>query len=66
MACPHVSATVVLIQTLRISSGSSKLLPSEVAQVLRHTALDKGNEGYDSIYGYGIVNAYSAVASVLS
>lgn len=66
MACPHISATVALIQALRISSGNSRLLPSDVIHVLRLTALDKGDEGYDAIYGYGIVDAYSAVVSALS
>lgn len=66
MACPHVSATVALIQALRLSGGYGKLSPSEVRSVLSSTALDLGFQGYDAVYGYGVVNVYGAVESALS
>ncbi|MET1159529.1 MAG: S8 family peptidase [Thermoprotei archaeon] len=65
MACPHVSGTVALIQALRLAAGLSKLTPDEVMQLLRNTAIDLGDPGYDSLYGYGLVDAYAAVKVAL-
>ena len=66
MACPHVSATVALIQALRLASGLRKLTPSEVREVLISTAIDLGPPGYDEVHGYGLVDAYAAVNNALT
>ena len=66
MACPHVSATVALIQALRIASGLRKLTPSEVREVLISTAIDLGTPGYDEVHGYGLLDAYAAVNTALA
>jgi len=66
MACPHVSATVALIQALRLASGLRKLTPSEVREVLISTAIDLGPPGYDEVHGYGLVDAYVAVNKALT
>lgn len=66
MACPHVSGTVALIQALRLASGHQKLSPDQVRNVLISTAIDLGSAGYDSLYGYGLVDAYKAVSYALN
>jgi subtilisin family serine protease len=71
MATPHVSGVVALIQAARLANGLPPLPPgtesdtstSTVRGVLHSTALDLGDPGYDSLYGYGVVDAYRAVAS---
>ncbi len=69
MATPHVSATVALIQAARLLNGLDPLPPgtendestNTIRGILHETALDLGSNGYDSLYGYGVVNAYAAV-----
>jgi hypothetical protein len=57
MACPHVSAVAALIW------ASNKILKnSDVRDKLKATALDLIPEGKDSRFGYGLVDAYKAVA----
>nr|MEB3860283.1 S8 family peptidase [Desulfurococcales archaeon] len=71
MATPHVSGVVALIQAARIANGLPPLPPgtendtstSTVRGILHTTALDLGDAGYDSLYGYGVVDAYRAVTS---
>ena len=65
MACPHVSGTAALVFVSSVdpaydSNGDGKWDASEVRQKLRDTADDLGDPGWDSHYGYGIVNAYKA------
>jgi subtilisin family serine protease len=66
MACPHVSATVALIEALRLAAGLKKLTPDEVMNVLRSTAIDLASQGYDELYGYGLVDSYAALQKALS
>jgi subtilisin family serine protease len=66
MACPHVSATVALIEALRLAAGLRKLTPDEVMNVLRSTAIDLASQGYDELYGYGLVDSYAALQKALS
>ena len=74
MATPHVSGVVALIQAARLASGLPVLPPGgesdtgldTVRGVLHATARDAGVEGYDELYGYGIVDAYSAVLAATS
>lgn len=61
MACPHVSGVVALIQAIRLAYGKPKLSPSSVMYYLINTAIDLGSSGYDSLYGYGLVDAEYAV-----
>jgi hypothetical protein len=46
-----------------IMSANSALAPSQVVSLLESTSVDLGAAGYDNYYGYGRVNAASAVAS---
>jgi subtilisin len=55
MACPHVSGTAALV----IASDSS-LSNVDVRQRLQETADDLGATGFDTKYGYGLVDADEA------
>jgi serine protease len=58
MATPHVAAAAALL----VSAGVDD--PAEVREILASTATDRGAGGYDSTYGYGIINAEAALAYV--
>lgn len=66
MACPHVSATVALVQAVRLANGMLLLSPDSVRSLLQNTADDLGEAGYDSLYGYGVVRADKAVSEALN
>jgi serine protease len=58
MAVPHVSATAALV----IASGvlGANPTPEALEQRLETTARDLGPPGYDTRYGYGLINAAAA------
>ena len=56
MATPHVSAVVALMK-----QKTAGLTPDQVTSKLTSTATDLGKIGYDTSYGYGLVNALAAV-----
>lgn len=56
MAAPHVSAAAAIL----LSSGKAAT-PAEVFTALANSALDKGEAGYDTTYGYGILQVYDAL-----
>jgi serine protease len=56
MAAPHVSGVAALL----IAHGIATT-PDEVREALQSTAEDKGIAGWDSEYGWGIVDAYAAL-----
>lgn len=56
MATPHVSAVIALMK-----QKNSALTPDQVSSKLYSTATDLGKIGYDTSYGYGLVNALAAV-----
>jgi serine protease len=60
MAVPHVSATAALV----IASGvlGPDPSPAAVEQRLKQTARDLGTPGYDTRYGWGLVDAGAATA----
>lgn len=55
MAAPHVSATAALL----IANGLTD--PNLVREALENTADDLGSPGWDSEYGWGIINPYAAL-----
>ncbi len=69
MATPHVSGVVALIQAARLANGMPVLPPGSledtesntVRGILHITADDLGIEGYDKLYGYGVVRVDLAV-----
>lgn len=60
-AAPRVAGVIALM--LARNPGLSN---AEVRQILRNTAEDLGNPGFDIYYGYGLLNAYEAVAASLT
>jgi serine protease len=56
MAAPHVSGVAALLIYYGVAST-----PDEVREALQSTAMDRGAEGWDPDYGWGIVNAYAAL-----
>ncbi|WNG16105.1 S8 family serine peptidase [Cystobacter fuscus] len=56
MATPHVTGVVALIW-----SSNPTLSNSQVESYLTSTAKDLGTAGFDSIFGYGLVDASAAV-----
>ena len=56
MAAPNVSGVAALV-----IARNPDYSPAQVRAALRDTARQKGALGHDAYYGYGIVNAYSAV-----
>jgi len=59
MAAPHVSGMAALL--LQAEGGLS---PEQMMNLLRSTALDLGDPGFDIFYGYGLVDAYAAYDAV--
>lgn len=57
MATPHVSAVAALLLALH-----PQITPAQVQQALQATAKDLGTTGYDQEYGYGLVQAASAIS----
>ncbi|MEM1638648.1 MAG: S8 family peptidase [Desulfurococcaceae archaeon] len=66
MACPHVSASIALAQALRLASGKSLLTPQQIKGLLSQSAIDLGAQGYDKLYGYGLIDTYAFVNAVLN
>lgn len=57
-ASPHVAGVVALMYANGITD------PYTVREILLDTAEDLGARGFDYQYGYGLVNAYAAVAGI--
>ena len=55
-AAPHAGAIAALLK-----SANPDLTPSEIRSLLTSTALDIETTGYDSISGYGILQAFQAM-----
>ena len=65
MAAPHVAASAALILTTLVGSYDSNndgiWNPNEVQNKLQDRATDLGDNGFDNLYGFGLVNTHSAV-----
>lgn len=65
MASPHVAGAVALVLNTAVGVWDADLDgvwdPSEVQNKLQSTAMDLGATGYDTLYGWGLVNAWTAV-----
>ena len=60
MATPHVAGLAALLISRGMSTGNA-LTPAEVQAALQATAEDHGPAGWDSAYGWGIVDAAAAL-----
>lgn len=56
MASPHVAGVVALML-----AANPDLTPTDVRLILQLSSTDLGDEGWDPIYGYGLVDAEGAV-----
>ncbi len=65
MAAPHVAGVAALVLNTPVglydSNANGKWDPSEVQKKLQDKAVDLGTTGFDNLYGFGLVNAFSAV-----
>jgi len=65
MAAPHVAGSAALVLNTPVGgydiNQNEKWDPDEVQKKLQDRAVDLGNTGFDNLYGWGLVNAYSAV-----
>ncbi len=55
MAAPHVSGLVAMIMSVGVRD------PQAVYNILVQTAVDLGTPGYNTEYGYGLIDAFSAM-----
>jgi hypothetical protein len=55
-ACPHVAGVAALMLII-----NPNLTPKEVQDIIQNTAVDLGDEGFDSETGWGLVDAHKAV-----
>lgn len=56
MATPHVAGVAALL----IAKGNAQT-PAEIRTALQETSLDLGNSGWDSRFGWGLVDAHAAL-----
>ncbi len=59
MAAPHAAGVAALMLSV-----NPNLTPAQIKQALQETAVDMGAPGVDTTYGYGLLNAGEAVASI--
>ncbi|TBR07227.1 MAG: hypothetical protein EPO62_08830 [Candidatus Nitrosotenuis sp.] len=60
MATPHVAGLVALLLETNPS-----LSPIQIISAIKNTSLDLGAAGFDTIYGFGRIQAYNAYQSVV-
>ncbi|MEM0347295.1 MAG: carboxypeptidase regulatory-like domain-containing protein [Zestosphaera sp.] len=66
MSCPHVSGTVALIlQAAGWLYHDIPDTPEQVYLILNSTAIDFGDPGLDTRYGYGRIDAYEATKKAM-
>jgi subtilisin family serine protease len=65
MATPHVTGVAALLLNTSVGecddNQNGKWDPDEVQKRLQDSAVDLGEGGFDNLYGWGLVNAYSAL-----
>ncbi len=59
MAAPHAAGVAALMLSV-----NPTLTPDQIKQVLQETAVDMGDAGYDSMYGYGQIDAGAALGEI--
>ncbi len=59
MSTPHVSGLIALMLSL-----NDELTPQEIRDLLRDNAVDLGDPGFDTLFGYGRVDAAATLAAV--
>jgi major intracellular serine protease len=54
MACPHVAGAAALIYSRTRERFGQYISPSELKKMLHYQAIDLGQVGFDTLYGYGL------------
>lgn len=60
MAAPHVTGLAGLMKNL-----NDNLTNVDIRNILAATAFDYGDEGWDAVYGFGMINAVGAIEAAL-
>ncbi|MEK7513084.1 MAG: S8 family peptidase, partial [Patescibacteria group bacterium] len=64
MASPHVAGTAALVLNTAVGSydqnGNGTWDPTEIQAKLQTTATDLGAPGFDTLFGWGLINAFAA------
>jgi len=60
MASPHVAGSLALVR-----EACQTCTGTELRDILRETAIDLGEEGYDIIFGYGLVDLVAAIDKLM-
>jgi len=60
LAVPYVSGTVALLLGEDFS-----LTPAQISNILRNSAEDLGEPGFDNLYGYGRIDVWKAYSSIV-
>ncbi len=55
MAAPHVTGVAALLASTGVSE------PNDIREALQNTARDLGSPGKDSLYGWGLIDAFAAL-----
>ena len=65
MASPHVAGSAALVLNTLIgvydANANGKWDPAEVQKKLQDKSVDAGSAGFDTLYGWGLINAFGAV-----
>lgn len=65
MAAPHVAGSAALVLNTAVGAYDANLNgkwdPDEAQKKLQDRAIDRGDTGFDYLFGWGLVNAYNAV-----
>ncbi len=61
MSCPHAAGVVALLL-----EANPKLTPARVQAILKSTARDMGTKGFDTTWGWGLVDAFSAIKAAVA
>src|SRR5262249_25449116 len=61
LASPYAAGVAALVLSVNPS-----LDPTNIEQIMQHSCVDLGPPGYDTTYGWGLVNAYNAVMLALA
>ena len=59
-SCPHVSAAAAIAKNIK-----PDITPQEFAEAVKTSAIDRGDDGYDETFGYGLLNIDGIIGKLL-
>lgn len=63
MAAPHVTGAVALVAQ-NAADKNTPLTPTQLASIIKESAIDLGKPGADTVYGWGLLNVPAALGPV--